>query len=65
MKEKTVGKVNGLRQALTGVAARAQDRIEKGQPVRALEDAIRRAMDRKVSSAPGFAWVRRNSTGSM
>ena len=45
-----------LRQALTRVAIRAQDRVDRGLPIRAYEDAIRRAMNKKVEDDPRVAW---------
>ncbi len=46
-----------FRAAVTKAALIAQERIEKGLPVRATELAWRDALDRKLAEDPGFAWT--------
>ncbi len=45
-----------FRQALTHAAIQAQDQIENGRPVKAMQEALLRAVDRKLDENPRFAW---------
>lgn len=53
-------KGQSLRFSLTKVATTVEDRIAAGLPVRELELAMYRAMDRKLATQPKFAWGARS-----
>lgn len=56
MKPFKLTKNQGLRKSLTAVAINVEERLAASKPVRAMELAFHRAMDRKLAHEPRFAW---------
>lgn len=48
--------VNKFRKSITDAATRAQDRMDKGLPVTAMEAALARALDAKFQRDRSFPW---------